>query len=91
MPATLSKCTKRKFVNCIANLHDLTCDCNKPIIHSLQIIIEDLKPNLTTEEKNQLKECLGEDTKEDIIAADGLHFGDDLEKLFEDDFDVTDG
>lgn len=80
---------KLKFINCVVGCHDLCCTCYNPLYHSTKILIQQLAPELTKEDKHQLKQCLGDDitTKEEDIGISG----EDLEKLFEEDDGEKDG
>lgn len=64
--------------------HDLLCECYNPLFHSAKIILKQLAPEITDQERQQLQECLGtkDTTKEE--DATGIDIG-DLEKLFEED------
>ncbi len=75
-----TKESQLKFINCVVGCHDLCCTCYNPLYHSCKIILNQLAPELTKEDKHQLKQCLGEDTttKDDDIGVTG----EDLEKLF---------
>lgn len=79
-PAFTTKSKRLALVNSFVSSHDLTCHCNKPAVHCIHILIDQLKDELTTEDKQQIKQCLGEETtgQED---ADGFDVG-DLETLF---------
>nr|UHS18286.1 MAG: hypothetical protein [Betatorquevirus sp.] len=74
-----------KFINCLVGVHDLKCECNKPAYHSFEILAKQLAPELTTEEKDHLKKCLGTTTTDAAVGDHGDDFGDDLETVFADD------
>lgn len=89
-PIYLTKKGKHNaLINSFVHSHDLLCSCQNPTFHCLQILSEEIGPQLKSEEKNQIKQCLGDDT----TIAVGTDAGDpdmaDLEKLFEDD-DIED-
>lgn len=75
------------FTNGVAHLHDMICDCPKPLEHSIQLLINQ-EPNLKFNKKtsDQLKKCLttGEEPATAVDALDGLTPG-DLDALFAED------
>ncbi len=75
---------KLQFINGIVHFHDLYCQCDDPLRHTI-LEIFDQEPHLsfTEAEKNKIQQCLtGTETGGDGIDA----LGDgDLEKLFEED------
>lgn len=80
-----------KFTNAVTHLHGLICECEEPVVHSLQILLDQTSKELTPNQQKQLQKCLGT-TQEDVAtAADGLDFGDDLEQLFAEDIEEKDG
>lgn len=84
-PNLTTKGKERLLINGFVTQHDLLCNCNQPAVHCLHILIRQLKPELSTEDKNQLIKCLGtEDTTDAVTANDGLGL-EDLEKLFAED------
>ena len=74
------------FTNAVASLHDLTCDCNKPLEHAIDLLVTQepgLKLNKETSEK--IKKCLTTEAIPGAVdAIDGLEDG-DLEDLFAED------
>lgn len=65
------------WINCICQIHDLQCDCGKPLIHTIQEIKKQ-EPSI------DLKQCLGggeDPTKEEDVIGPG-----DLEALFAGEF-----
>ena len=82
--------TKQKenvIINGFIHQHDCFCTCNEPAFHCASILLKKLGPELSTQNKKQLQQCLG--TTTDTTAAEGgdvdnLDFG-DLDKLFEED------
>ncbi len=86
----LTKNEQLKLVNLFVGGHDLLCECEKPAVHSLNILLHQLKEELTTEDKEYIKKCLGSTTTEDTAADAGLT-GEELEKLFSEDGDDETG
>lgn len=78
-----------EITNTCIQVHGLTCSCNNPGYHLLQILTEQIGKELKPEEKNQLKQCLGD---QGTTAAGGEedHIFGDLEELFEKDFTDAD-
>ncbi len=70
-----TKNSRLDWINTIVMLHNLQCECLKPLKHTIEEIFKQ-EPTLKTE-------CLG--TEEDIIAEDGFGPG-DLDALFAADF-----
>lgn len=70
-------------------IHDLKCECNEPAVHSLQILLNQLKPELTSTQKQEIKKCLG--TTGDQEDEDGGVTGEDLERIFAEDTGDNDG
>ncbi len=82
---------ENQLINCCIGNHDLLCHCKNPGYHTLWILTNKIGKELTPQEKQQLKQCLGEDHTTN--AADGPEedIG-DLELLFaEDTTDAADG
>lgn len=73
---------KLQFVNAIVGIHDFNCNCKNPAFHSAKILLEQLAPELTPQDKINLQKCLGEDTAGEDGPIDD--FG-DLEDIFADD------
>lgn len=90
-PTKNNKRQELKLMNSFITSHDLTCECNHPAFHVLQVITKQLAKELTTEEKNQIKKCLGDGTDHVTGEEDTTpDIGEDLEKLFEGDFTEED-
>ncbi len=86
-PPKNTKATQLALVNSFVATHDLACICQKPAIHCLHILLKQLQPELTEEDKNQIKQCLGtettgqeEDVGFDLEGLDTLFAEDDIEK-----------
>ncbi len=81
-----------KIINACIGCHDLTCECNEPAYHTLQIFIKQLKPELNKQQKDQLIKCLGDGGDQDILDKDiSEDVGEDLERLFAEDITENDG
>lgn len=80
-PTLSAKNRNLDWINCIVQVHNLQCQCDTPLEHTVEeILIQE--PNL---QFNKPEKCLG--TTKDLSTADVDAFGDgDLEKLFEQDF-----
>lgn len=78
-----------KIINSFCNNHDLCCDCESPLFHCWEIISKQLKKEITEDQKKQIKKCLGME-EEDGTVADTEDIGEDLEKLFDEDFGEED-
>ncbi len=82
---------KLELTNLAVGNHCLVCDCNKPTFHTAKILLQQLSPELSPEEKKQLKECLSIDggtTSKTVGTNTGIEeddFGEELEKLFQED------
>lgn len=85
-PKKNEKSTTLHFVNGVVHLHDLICDCPKPLEHSIHLILtQEPRLQFTENTKQKLQKCLTtteKDGPEDGI--DGLEPG-DLDALFADD------
>ncbi len=79
---SLSKHENLKFTNAVYHLHDLICPCEKGIKHSIQILLNQTKNEFSTTDIKDIQKCLGTTPTEEDGVADGIDFGDDLEKLF---------
>lgn len=94
MTTSFNRKQQLKFTNVVVGCHDLLCNCSSPAVHSIKELITTLKNDLTENDKQQIKQCLGEDTT--VVAADHgtdvdtIDFG-DLEKLFGEDTEPDDG
>lgn len=80
---------ERKIQLALTNLaignHDLVCDCSEQGYHTLRILTKQLGPELTKQQKKEIKKCLGteEDTDGDQHGEeDEIDFGKELEELF---------
>lgn len=73
---------RRDWINTIVMIHDLQCDCGKPLDHTLDEIYSQ-EPEL------KKQKCHGTENGQDIIAEDGFGPG-DLEALFDADFGEDD-
>lgn len=84
-----SKYQKIQWINTIVHVHDLQCECDKPLEHTTYSIFEQEKNLRFTEQQKQLiRKCLT--TKDDSGHADDAPFGDgELEALFSEDPDDT--
>ncbi len=86
------RCKKIKWLNFITHAHDMLCDCDSPLQHTIAEILTaepDIKFN--NQERDLLKKCLGEgDTT--TAAADTLaEIGDvDIDDLFSKDIGEDD-
>lgn len=91
---TTTRAINNQLINCCVNCHDLACGCNSPTTHLAVLFAKAINPTaLSTEERNEIKQCLGittEDTTETDVLT-GFQDG-ELERLFsEKDEDTTDG
>lgn len=84
-----------QWINGIVTSHDIFCGCDKPFYHLFYLLNKKGGFNqLSIQEENQIKKCLGLTTAETQDAGtstadapgidENLDFG-DLEKLFEED------
>lgn len=81
----MHKFTKKdqiQLVNLFVGGHDLKCQCDKPALHSAEILLKQLSGELTSSEKQHLQKCLG--TTTDHTEENGGVTGEDLEALFAD-------
>lgn len=83
LPLTTRK-EQLKLVNHFVSAHDLLCECPEPAKHCFNVLLKQLKPEFTEQDKNQIKQCLGTATTAAVEEDAGLDPG-DLEKLFGDD------
>lgn len=78
--------TQLEWTNALVHIHDLICDCNQPLEHTIDTICTQepsLKLNLQTSHK--IKKCLTTtETTEKEDTVDGLDAG-TLEALFAED------
>lgn len=84
-PRLTTKAKEKALINNFVGNHDLICMCNEPAFHCLKILINQLQPELSTENKNQLIKCLGSTTTEEGNGEKEDHGLEDLEKLFAED------
>ncbi len=68
-----------KFINIICGVHDTLCDCYSPVQHASKILQKHLEQ----------QQCHTDTTTAAVEDDHGLDFGEDLEKLFAQDTDVT--
>lgn len=92
-PLTIGQRHKNlNWTNCICALHDLQCQCDNPLEHTIENIVKQ-EPNLKFNKELSVKiqKCLTTGDDGPVDAVDG--FGDgELEQLFaEDDFGDADG
>lgn len=86
-PTRNNKKLQLQLVNGFIHMHDLTCDCDNPGYHVLQITCNQIGKDLKPTEKQQLIKCLGETTTGDAAAGEeDLDLG-NLDALFADDGD----
>mgnify|MGYP002699997134 CR=1 FL=1 len=86
-PTENTKQQQIKFVNAVVHLHDMQCDCNSPLEHSVDIIFTQEKNlRFNAQEKQKIRKCLT--TQEDGDLEEGVDaLGEGvLEALFEQDF-----
>lgn len=79
-----------QFVNAIIHSHDMLCDCSDGPFHSLKLLTTQLSPDLSKQQKEEIKKCLGDTTAATHGDDDGLDIG-DLENLFGEDAEDGDG
>lgn len=72
-----------KLTNLGVSSHDLVCDCPQPAFHTLKILCKQLSGELSPEQKQEIKKCLGLEDIVDALGEEDFDFGEDLEKLFE--------
>lgn len=77
-----------QYINCIVGVHDLLCNCYSPAFHAASILLKQLAPELKKEEKQQLQQCLTEETGTVEEETTGFDIG-DLEKLFGEEENTT--
>lgn len=83
---------KLKWINGICHLHDIHCDCNNPLEHSIaEILLQEPEIKFNNQERDLLKKCLSTTTEEDRATTDA-GFGDveDLDALFTEDIGEDD-
>lgn len=80
-----SKKDQIQLVNCFVGIHDIKCNCEKPAVHCAEVILKQLNTELTPQEKEHLKSCLGTTTDPTATTEEnGGVTGEDLEALFAD-------
>jgi hypothetical protein len=80
---------KLKWLNFITHAHDIFCDCDEPLAHTIgEIITQEPNIKFNIQERDLLKKCLGEDTTT-VDALDVIGEG-DLEDLFKEDIGEDD-
>lgn len=84
-PSLSTNQKKLQFINGITTLHDFICCCDNPLIHSSQILLQQLSKEASNEDKNQLIKCLGTTTEEDHGDAADILGDVDLDAFFADD------
>lgn len=84
-PNLTDKGKRRCLINSFVGNHDLLCCCNEPAFHCLKDLITQLKPDLTKEQKQEIIKCLGTTDGDHTTEENIDDFGEDLEKLFEED------
>lgn len=92
LPTTYSKNQLENLhLNGICHLHDSWCNCGEPLTHTASIIFLKAGPNqFSNKEKEAIRKCLGDTTKETGEDDLGGVTKEDLEKLFEEDGDEKD-
>ncbi len=74
-----------QITNSLIHCHDLACDCDDPTFHSTYLILQQLGKEFPENQRQKLKQCLG-DTDTDVLGEPtGDDLGEDLEKLFAED------
>lgn len=88
-PQLTIKQQKSEWLNLLVHIHDLYCKCNKPLEHTVDLIV-DKEKNLRLEHftKLNLQKCLtgGEITTIQKDGDDDGFAAGDLENLFAEDF-----
>ncbi len=59
-PNYSKKYLENHLINNFVASHDLVCICKKPTYHILDILSRKIGPELSTPEKQQIKQCLGD-------------------------------
>lgn len=87
-PTLSTKKLQLQLINTWIQTHDLTCDCNNPGFHVLQIAAKQIGPELKPQDKQQIIKCLGETSTTDAAADTDPDIAlEDLEALFAEDGD----
>lgn len=84
-PALSNNQKKLQLLNGITTLHDFVCCCDNPLIHTSQILLQQLSKEASKEDKNQLIKCLGHTTEEGHGPEEDILGDVDLEALFAED------
>lgn len=75
-----------ELTNLAIGNHTLICDCPEQGFHTLKILTKQLAPELTKQQKKEIKKCLGGDEDDTHGDHNGeeeeIDFGEELEKLF---------
>lgn len=75
MSDNLTRYKKLQWKNAVFHIHDLVCDCQKGIKHTLLLLTEDKEEiKITKEENKQIQQCLTiteKDTTEEDLILDG--------------------
>lgn len=87
-PTTNNKKIQLQLINSWIHCHDLTCSCDNPGFHILQIAAQQIGPELKKQEKEQIIKCLGQTSTEDAAGGQDsdIDLG-DLDALFAEDGD----
>lgn len=80
-PNLTTTATKKALINSFIGSHDLVCLCEHPALHCTQILIDQLKPELSSKEIKNLQLCLGDNPTTKEEEDGGIDIG-DLERLF---------
>lgn len=82
-----------QLINCAVNCHDLCCGCETPTKHLGIILLKASNPeSFTKQEKEEIQQCLGTTTEENITEDDPGFGEGELERLFsEENTTNTDG
>ncbi len=74
-----------QLTNLAVGNHDLVCECKEPAFHQLKILTRELAPQLTKQQKKEIKQCLGMEEEDGTAPGEeeDFDFAHDLEKLFE--------
>lgn len=77
-----------QFINAVIHSHDFICECQDSAFHSTKLLLQQIAPELTKQQKIEIQQCLGDTTEE--TAGDDVDIGiGDLEKLFGDEEEDT--
>ncbi len=85
-PVTYNELKLQKtLTNAIVGCHDLACNCPEPALHSIKLLATQLSKELTSTQKQQIKQCLGDTDTTGTADVPAIDFGEDLETIFADD------